>query len=82
MSEQRRRVNGQYDFGPRCYGCKKPAGVNYCSHHLTDSLGHDGVNWADTALVLCGECADATVDMKIVAEFEAYREGKLKEVGK
>ncbi len=71
--QTRRRRNGQYDFGPRCYACNKLAGEDYCSHPFTDSVDSDGEQWGDIALVLCGRCADATLHMNTVAEFEAYR---------
>lgn len=75
-ARERRRLNGQYDFAPRCHGCGKRAGEDYCSHPLTDSVGTDGESWNDVALVLCGACAEATAEMKTVAEFTAYQKKK------
>lgn len=72
--QTRRKRNGQYDFGPRCAGCNKPAGENYFSHPMTDCTDANGVNWADTALVLCGMCCDATDSFKTVAEFMAWKQ--------
>lgn len=71
-AQQRRRRNGQYDNGPRCYCCGKPAGFDYFSHSLTDSTGTDGEAWGDTALVLCPKCSIATADITTVAEFESF----------
>lgn len=75
MNEPKRRRNGQYDHGPKCQGCSKPAGYEYQSHPLTDSKGSDGVDWGAKALVLCEPCADATLEMTTVAQFEAYAKG-------
>jgi hypothetical protein len=70
--QTKRRQDGKYDFGPRCYGCNKPAGEDYFSHPMSDCPDADGINWGDAALVLCGKCADATKDITRVAEFDAY----------
>lgn len=75
--QRNRRSDGKYDKGPECYCCGKSAGHNYQSHQLTDSVGTDGVEWHDTALVLCKRCAKATIDMTTVTQFNEYRELKL-----
>lgn len=61
------RNGGKYTKVNPCRGCGKSAGVDYCSHHLTDTG-----DWKDAALVLCLKCAKRTQDMTDVKEFKAY----------
>jgi hypothetical protein len=70
---QKGRVSdGRYAKVNPCYACEKSAGVDYCSHPLTDRDGSDGENWNDTALVLCGKCASATEKFTTVSQFREY----------
>ena len=75
---QNHRNGGQYAKVNPCDGCGRSAGVEYCSHPLTDCTGDDGEDWADTALVLCGRCANATVNMRNVSEFLAFAAARAK----
>lgn len=57
-----------------CQGCGKDAGPGYVSHPMTDLPGTDGVNWGDTAMVLCDDCERATGRIQTAAEFVAWRD--------
>jgi hypothetical protein len=65
------RENGRYAKVNPCYGCGKSAGVDYYSHHLTDTG-----NWDDAAICLCLKCCNETADMTDVEEFYAYARKK------
>lgn len=65
---QEYRDRGRYAAVNPCYACGKSAGVDYFSHHLTDTEG-----WGDEALVLCAKCSDKTKDMVKVEEFLDYK---------
>jgi hypothetical protein len=71
--QTRRRKNGQYDLGPQCYGCNKPAGEDYLSAGQTGCTDAQGAQWGDMALVLCPKCAKAVDQMTLVSQFIAYR---------
>ena len=73
--QRTREMSGKYEPYPKCNGCKKPCDPNgYASHSMTDCHGDDGVNWADTAIVLCDRCHARTDHMRNVSEFERYRD--------
>jgi len=57
---QNYRENGKYAKVNPCYLCGKSAGVDYNSHHLTDSDGSDGIPFDDVALCICDRCEVAT----------------------
>lgn len=61
------REGGKYAKVNPCYACDKSAGVDYFSHHLTDTGA-----WNDIALVLCKRCSKATDHMTDVEDFKAY----------
>ena len=68
-------ASGKYEAYPKCRGCGEPCAPDeYVSHSLTDCKGDDGVNWADTAIVLCDRCCAVTDHMRNVSEFVRYRE--------
>ncbi len=79
VSRQQSRESGRYAKHNPCYLCDKSAGVNYCSHPLTDGLGSDGVPFGDTALQLCMRCESATRSMTTVSQILEYA-NKFKKV--
>lgn len=73
QQRNRARAGGQYEKGPACYCCTKPAGHDYSSHQLTDCTDANGEKWRDAALVLCKRCALVVDKFTLVAEYNAYR---------
>jgi len=71
-ARQGHRDHGRYAQVHPCYGCGKSAGVDYCSHPMTDCTDPDGKDWGDTAICLCLKCAKATEHMTRVTEFIEY----------
>ena len=67
------REGGRYAKVNPCNGCGKSAGIDYCSHYLTDTE-----NWNDAAICLCKKCEKATADMTDVEDFYKYQEKMLK----
>lgn len=81
MSEKQRRRQGKdyrdagrYAKVNPCYLCGKSAGVEYCSHPLTDCEGTDGESFGDIALCLCEKCYYATQRMTTITDVQAYGE--------
>jgi hypothetical protein len=72
QQRQQHREHGKYAKVNPCYCCGKSAGIDYCSHPMTDCTDSDGKAWGDTGLCLCQKCFDATKDMVLVADFIAY----------
>ena len=58
------REKGKYAKVNPCQLCGKSAGVDYCSHPLTD-VG----DWHDHAICLCRKCADKTDHLTDVKDF-------------
>lgn len=65
--------NGRYSQVNRCNICNKNAGIDYYSHHLTDTIDSNGEDWGDLGLVLCERCCADTEDITTVAEFKKYK---------
>lgn len=72
QERQRFRDSGRYAKVKPCYVCGKSAGVDYCSHPMTDQTDTNGQGWGDRALRLCMKCLRVTEHMTTVEEFEVF----------
>jgi hypothetical protein len=75
QERQQHRDAGRYAKVNPCQCCGKSAGVDYCSHPMTDCTGPDGEHWGGKAICLCMKCLQATEAITRVSEFLAYAAG-------
>lgn len=77
--ETRERTGRYKNMAPCQGGCGmriNAEGGDYFSHPLSDMVDRDGVNWGDTALLLCERCATESVTITTVREFKEFAKAK------